>query len=663
MPRIANTSNLKNPKRYGYDIQLDNVFLRTAVGPNREMTIQSSDVQAGQNVNVKQNPEDFTSNLGRIYSRNKFDAGQGLDTAHRTDGKPDDVNRFWDSKGVDVFHGDDETSYHIHLLHQTADVNVRGGSLQFAGTNNYMTQTTDGKIWITDNTSVYYSTDATTWTEVAAGTNNATHNFTGIASFGNKLFLTTANGTAGSQLIEFDGTSTWTVRTTAQSSSGGLTGVWFVKNRLWITGNDGTAEYIWEASPFNKTWSGSDLQDADSIVEVEPTHEFTGIIDGGAAVLASSTDGTVYSFKLTSGSFVNQGQTKIPFEEVHSIEATEGIVFLGTKESTTQIGRLYRTELVAADDLYVLANRQLVKEWVVTGIDTTPHTMFVSRDSVYMGIKEDTNEVNLWRYYLPTGGLARDLQTVGNGLVYGITQNAGKFVISVSGSDVYKEQTTYESEGYLVLSAADFFTAEQKQFVGAEISTINMPNNTEVELQYSTKFEDLDNPESASFTSAIVQVGGTGDVEKQIAEVSRYIIGKVILKSTNNIDTPKVKSIQFRALARPELVVAQIPINISDRVERPNRKPILVKGLGDELYKALRDKEGDSVTLEIFQPSEIIRGVIEQISYPIQSNEVLGSDTTYAIITVRGTRQTVLEDVTSANTLGIAAYGIMRFGA
>ena len=662
MPRVASTSNITNPKRYGYDIQLDNIFLRTAVGPNRDMTIQSSDVQEGQ-INVKQNPEDFTSNLGRIYSRNRFDAGQGLDTAHRTDGKPDDVNRFWDSKGVDVFHGDDETSYHIHLLHQTADVNVRGGSLQFAGTNNYMTQTTDGKIWVTDNTSVYYSTDATTWTEIDSTTNNATHNFTGIAAFGNKLFLTTKNGTTGSQLIEFDGTSTWTVQTTAQSSSGGLTGVWFVKNRLWITGNDGTAEYIWEASPFNKSWSGSDLQDADSIVEVEPTHEFTGIIDGGAAVLAASTDGTVYSFKLTSGSFVNQGQTKIPFEEVHSIEATEGIVFLGTKESTTNTGRLYRTELVAADDLYVLANRQLVKEWVVSGIDATPHAMFVSRDSVYMGVKEATNQVNLWRYYLPTGGLARDLQTTGNSFVYGITQNAGKFVISVSGSDIYKEQSTYESEGYLVLSAADFFTAEQKQFVGAEISTINMPDNTEVELLYSTKFEDLDNPESASFTLALTQLGGTGDVEKQIAEVARYIIGKVVLKSTNNVDTPKIKSVQFRALARPELVVAQIPINISDRVERPGRKPIKVKGLGDKLYSALRDKEGDSVTLEIFEPSEIIRGVIERISYPIQSNEVLGSDTTYAIITVRGTRQTVLEDVTSVNTLGISAFGIMRFGA
>lgn len=663
MPRVASTDIISNPKRYGYDVRIDTTLLRTAIGPNREMTIQSSDVQSGQNVNVKQNPEDFTSNLGRIYSRNKFNAGQGLDTAHRTDGKPDDVNRFWDSKGIDVFHGDDETSYHIHLLHQTADVNVRGADTAFSGTNNYMTQTTNGKIWVTDNTSVYYSTDGNTWTEVNSSTNNATHNFTGIAAFGNKLFLTTANGTSGSQLIEFDGTSTWSVRTTAQSSSGGLTGVWFVKNRLWITGNDGTAEYIWEASPFNKSWSGSDLQDADSIVEVEPTHEFTGIIDGGAAVLAASTDSTVYSFKLVSGSFVNQGQTKIPFEEVHSIEATEGIVFLGTKENTTNIGRLYRTELVAADDLYVLANRQLVKEWVVTGVDTTPHAMFVSRDSVYMGVKEATNEVNLWRYYLPTGGLARDLQTTGNGLVYGITQTSGKFVISVSGSDVYKEQTTYESEGYLVLSAADFFTAEQKQFVGAEISTFNMPENTDAELRFSNTFEALDNVNDDSFLLALKQTNGIGDEEKQISAVSRYIIGKIILRSSDNINTPKVKSVQFRALARPELVVAQIPINISDRVERPGRKPLRVKGLGDELYSELRNKEGNSVTLEIFEPNEIIRGVIEQISYPIQSNEVLGSDTTYAILTVRGTRQPVITRVSSQNTLGVGTLGLLRFGA
>ena len=27
MPRVATTSNIRNPKRYGYDLQLDNIYL------------------------------------------------------------------------------------------------------------------------------------------------------------------------------------------------------------------------------------------------------------------------------------------------------------------------------------------------------------------------------------------------------------------------------------------------------------------------------------------------------------------------------------------------------------------------------------------------------------------------------------------------------------
>ena len=81
MPRVASTINISNPKRYGYDVRIDDILLRSAVGRGREMQIQSSDVQEGQ-INVKQNPEDFTSNLGRIYSRNNFSGGSNLDTAN-----------------------------------------------------------------------------------------------------------------------------------------------------------------------------------------------------------------------------------------------------------------------------------------------------------------------------------------------------------------------------------------------------------------------------------------------------------------------------------------------------------------------------------------------------------------------------------------------------
>ena len=659
MPRVASTSNVRNPKRYGYNIKLDNLYLRTAVAPGREMTIQSSDVNAGQQINVKQNPEDFTSNLGRIYSRNNFSAGQGLDTAHRLDAQESDVHRFWDSKGIDVFHGDDETSYNIHLLHTMADKNVRGASTTFNSDNNYMTQTSDGNLWVTDEDDLYKSTDnGGTW---AAETTGATHNFTGITSVGNRVFATTANGTSGSELLEWDG-SAWNTRTTEQSATAGLNGIWFVKGVLIIAGDDGELERVWAISPFEQVWSSADLANADSLFSHEDTHHISQVVDAGAVILAASTDGNVYSIKDNAGTWILKGISNIPFEEVHSISAVEGLVFLGTKEYGRNVGRFYRTELVVADDLYVLANRQLVKEWV-NSVDTTPKFMFASRDSVFCGVKESDSETCLWRYYLPTGGIARDLCMAGEAFVTGITNNDDKFIVVMAGIDVFKQTSTYESEGYLVTSAADFFTAESKQFVGAEVSTLTMPENTQVSLQYSTRFEDLDTPESATFTNALTQLGGTGDEEKQIAEVSRYIIGKVVLRSTDGVSTPKVKSIQFRALARPELVVVQIPVNISDRVERPGRKPLRVKGLGDTLYNSLRSKEGDSVTLEIFEPSEIIKGVVEQISYPIQSNEVVGSDTQYAIITVRGTRQGTIEEVTSIHTPGIAAWGIMRYGA
>ncbi len=659
MPRVATTLSVKNPKRLGYDIRLDLNLYRTAVGPGREMTIQSSNVE-DNNINVKQNAEDFTSNLGRIYSRNNFSGGQGLDTAHRADGTAQDTTRFWDSKGVDVFHGDDETSYNLHLLYTTAPE-----SISFSGTNNYLTQTTNGDLFVTDQAVIYKSTDfGVTWAEV----NDASYvsltinyNFTGAAAVGDQVYFTTADGTSNSELIKYDG-STWSEESTHYDSNGGLTGVWFSKGQLFISADDATVEKVFAVSPFEKTWTSSDLSSG-AIITFEDSHHVSQVVDAGAVVLVASTNGDIYSVKDVDGTMTLKGQTNIPFEEVHCIAASESIVFFGTKEKARDVGRFYRADLVVANDLYVLANRQLIKEWVIADIDTTPKHMFVSRDSVYCGVKESNTESYLWRYYLPTAGFARDLEIGVSGFILGITQSDGKFVISVSGSDIYRETSTYESEGYVLMSAADFYTAEHKQFVGAEISTFDMTTAVSAELFYSTKFEALDNPTDASYVRALTQSSGVGDQEKQIAEVARYIIGKVVLKSSDGTDTPKVKSVQFRALARPELVVAQIPVNISDRVERPNRKPIKVKGLGDTMYASLRNLEGTSVTLEIFNPGEIIKGVVERISYPIQAEPEVGSVMQYAIITVRGTRQPVISDITSEMTPGIAAFGIMRYGA
>ena len=654
MPRVPTTNIINNPKRYGYDVRVDTLLLRSAVGPNREMQIQSSDVQEGQ-VNVKQNPEDFTSNLGRIYSRNNFTGGQGLDTAHRANGTPKDTTRFWDSKGIDVFHGDDETSYHIHLLHT-----MESKGLTFTGTEQYVVRTTNGNLYVSDVQTIYLSTDnAANWSTVAS--TNVSYDIRGMVAFGDNVFVVTGDGSTNKQLIHYDG-STWTVESLGTSITGYFTGIHFVKGRLVVTGKDAVAEYLWEANPYTGNFTGV-FQSTSALVTVEPTHDITSVIDAGAVLLAASTDGNIYSLKDVSGTLQLQGQSHIGDEEVTVIEALEGIIIFGTREVGTNTGRLYRSDLTVADDLYVLANRQLLKEWD-NGVDASPQSMFASRDSVYVGIRESETETYLWRYYLPTAGLARDLRIPGTGSVNGIKQVAGLFFALVQGTTggVFLETSTYESTGYLITSAADFFTAESKQFVGAEVSTFNMPDNTDVELRFSTTFQDLDSPSSTNYNLALKQTEGTGDSEKQISPVARYIIGKLVLNSSDGVSTPKVKSLQFRALARPELVVAQIPVNISDRVERPNRKPVKVKGLGDTLYNELRSREGDAVTLQLFDPDEIIRGVVERVSYPINTNAERGSVTQYAIITVRGTRQPVVLEVSSQIALGVGTLGVMRFG-
>ena len=104
MPRLTTQSDVTNPQRKGYDFRIDDFLLRAATAPtqDRQMIIQSSDVGQENAVNVKQNPEDFTTNIGRVFSRNDFTGGSNLDKAHKADSNPKDSTRFWDSENIDV---------------------------------------------------------------------------------------------------------------------------------------------------------------------------------------------------------------------------------------------------------------------------------------------------------------------------------------------------------------------------------------------------------------------------------------------------------------------------------------------------------------------------------------------------------------------------------
>ena len=366
MPRLTTQAEESNPKRKGYDFRIDNQLYRSAVGPGREMVIQSSDV-SDAGINVKQNPEDFTSNIGRIYSRNDFSGGSNLDTAHRANGKPSDIIRFWDSQGVDVFNTDLGQGYNVQLLHTTE----KEQALSSAVSHMAVVGTT---IYVSDDETLYKSTDGgDNFSTVTEGL-TAGYQIKGLAAHGDLLYITANNGSAGEiETLTSGGTST------QKMSAAVYDKIFSVKGQFLVT--IGNAIHSYDGA----TTVGS------AIITLPSGQTFTDVADAGAVVLATATDGRIYSIKDISGTFTARGQTEISGEQPTCIVESQGIIFYGTKEVQTGskvIGRLYRAALTVADDLYVLSNNQLIKQWDVDSIDNSPNALFTTRDSVYTGIKE-----------------------------------------------------------------------------------------------------------------------------------------------------------------------------------------------------------------------------------------------------------------------------------
>ena len=659
MAVLPSPSNTSQPQAQGFEANLDDLFLRFAVGPGRQMQINTAPLQA-QAIQTSETPEDFQQEFGQIYSRTDFRGGEGLDKAHRREGTPTDFQRFWDSKGINVFHADEDTSYSVKLLND-----IEQKTLTFSSDNNYLAQTTNGYMYITDDTDVYQSTnEGVTWTAMTS--TSISYTIHGIAAFGNDLFVVAGDGSTNKQLLSYvQSTDTWTDESLGSSFTGYFTGIWFAKGGLFVSGKSTTAEYLWESSPFTKNFSG-DFQTTSALVVTEPTHEFTSIIDAGAVVLAGHTDGNIYSLKIDGGTWSLKGQTQISFEEIHSLAASEGLVFIGTRGFQSNTGRFFTADLTVADNLYVLTNRQLVKQWD-NGVDQSPHSMFVTRDSVYMGIHESATETNLWRYYLPTAGIARDISIThssdSDAKMTGITltgTTVPKFIAVVDGVGVFKETDTYVSTGYIISSLADFYTSEKKQWVGAKLNTNGVSSGT-VELATTTVPLDINNVDSPTWEPQISVASGTGGEEEVLELVQgRWMSVKLTITTSDTSQTPEMLSFAVRGFQLVNDLVVDMPINISDQVERPFRKALRINGQGELIYQALRNKEGQNVQLEIFRPDTLLRGIIENVSSPVEEISPRGSVTTYCLVRFRGSK--VISTSSSGEGLAIGLLGVKRLG-
>lgn len=659
---LPSTSNVSNPLAFGYQAQISDgitdILLRLAVAPGRELSITTAPLSA-QQVNTAQVPEEFRAEFGQSYARSDFSGGAGLDQAHARDTGPNDYKRFFDSKGVDVFKNanDKGKAYSIELLKETSLITARASS----ETEQHVISHED-ILYVAQGHDIYYSSDAgDTWSNTDPYAAGPAFDVTGMVLAGHTLYVCLNDGTDSIvRQADADNIAGGWSNYMSLHSSHVYTGIFYIKNYLLAVDTDGHLHEL-------------DGTSSPGLIKGLPTGSlWTSVVDGGAVILAASDDGYIYSIKddTTSG-LILAGQTYIEGEEIVDMTESNGLVFFSTAQTSSgggKIGRVYQAQVATDGVLYTLDQRQLVKEFGDndTTVDKSPTAFYNTRDQIFFGIVNSATETDLYSIYLPTLGYARNIYYTGtSGKVMGISTAKGKLFFLVTGVGLIKEANTYVDEGYVILPAADFYTSQAKQWIGGRVYSGDMPAGASVLAEFSTDLAALENPEAISYSTLTnIETDASGNEIPMINVVDRWLIPKLVLRSTSGrTSTPQVYSYSYRAFPEPEDIIARIPINVSDRIERPGKRAKNIPGIGRKLFDAVKKLEGKSVTLTLFKPDEIIRGIVENVTLPVQEITKLGSTMVFCTIQVRGQRQAGgTGEVTSLGALGIGRLGIHRFG-
>jgi len=219
---------------------------------------------------------------------------------------------------------------------------------------------------------------------------------------------------------------------------------------------------------------------------------------------------------------------------------------------------------------------------------------------------------------------------------------------------------TFVSTGYIISALADFYTSENKQWVGAKLNTNGVSSGT-IALATTTIPADINNNVSPTWENQITVASGSGGDEEVLELVQgRWMSVRLTITTSDTSQSPELLSFAVRGFQLVNDLVVDMPINISDQVERPFRKALRVNGQGELIYQALRNKEGQNVQLEIFRPDTLLRGIIENVSSPIEEISTRGSVTQYCLVRFRGSK--VIATSSSGEGLAIGLLGVKRLG-
>jgi hypothetical protein len=420
----------------------------------------------------------------------------------------------------------------------------------------------------------------------------------------------------------------------------------------------------------------SDATDDSVLLTFPPADTATDVVESGPAILVFGTTGNIYALTLDSNSLlVPAGESKFINEIPISAAEAFGVLGVVTAEVTEAGGRVMRfyTASLALTGSYDLTDLQLIYQ--VGDRDTTsnltPHAMLATRDSIYTAVPEEgSDEVTLWRYYLPTGGYARahSVTPPSAKSVSSMVEVDDRMYVCMASDDLYRETDDYVATGYVIGPLADFYTSDNKQWVSAELSGSELPLGAGLEL-YNTTDPVLINDEASLDWQIVTKLLAT-ESSREVNTLSldaRYHVAKVVFRSDGSrASTPGFRSYSFRALPNPVRdVLLRIPINVSDQIESPGKRAMTVRGRGLAIEEALRAYEGAHVLIELYRPPLQVRGLIERFEATVDVIPPYGSVRRVMYARIRGSRLLNYQSPiinTTGSSLGQDTLGLVTLG-
>lgn len=648
---IPTLSNVTRPKSQGYDGSIGNVLIRLAVSPQTPFEDLTAEATAPR-VDTAASAEDMRDEVGRRYSRSKLLGGAGLDFLHTPDRSDDADVRFWDSRHVDVFREKKGDIYEVPLMHAMEGQDVTGTILS---------------VFAHDGT-VYYALPDGVY-DLATKTNRYALDVGVMAlSMGSSIYALDSDGVT--QIDPSDWSASVLIATVYDR-------IYAVKSRIvGVTDN-----ILYDAS------------NMDAVILTLPADDtLNDVVDAGPVVLALATTGSIHSLNLDNSlDLVPIAETKFTGEVPILAAEAFGVLGFATTESTEvggKVARFYTGSLVAGNAVgdislvFTVGDRDTVE-------DLSPLAMTQTRDSIYIAIPEEGEQVlTVWRYYLPTGGYARghEVEYLGN-----VEESSSSSASSSSapapilrgctglvevddrmyvGTDeeAYRESDDYEAEGWLIGPAADFFTADPKQWVSAELSGSRLPSGTELELYDTVDITLMSQPLSVSWrlVARLFTAQDQTRIDSLTNRNSRFHVCRVVWRSSSDRgSSPAFRSYSVRSLPNPTRdVLLRIPINVSDQIESQGRRATLIPGRGAATEAVLRGFEGVHTLIEIYRPAWRIRGTVERFEGTIPTISNRGSVRAVMYARIRGTVVTELESsaYTSNASLGQDTLGVDPLG-